>query len=111
MPSINVLLTGDVPGVWHQLSAELDHSMFRSARLPSAITPLTLLSGNMVDAGFLVAAASETIGSIPILCESKLPMNGNDVMGQFGLKSVAIENGQSSSMHLEFGRSSSLPKM
>ena len=74
------------------------------------MTPRTSVSGKIVVDGFLVAAARETIGSMPILCERRLPINGKEMIGQLGLKSVAMENGQSSEIHLDIGKSRSLPK-
>ena len=42
--------------------------------------------------GFLVLAARADNGSIPHLCVASEPTNGIDIVLQFGLKSVAIEN-------------------
>ena len=105
-----VMLTGELPGVWHQLSADEDQSTLRSAGLPSASTPLISDSSKIVVAGFLVTETNVTIGSMPSLWESRLPMKGSELIGQFGLKSVAVENAQSSSMHLLIGSAISVPR-
>lgn len=107
-----VMLTGVLPGVWHQLSADDDHSTLRSAGFPSARTPLISASPNRVVAGFLVTEMREAMGSMPSLWESRLPMKGNEMIGQFGLKSVAVEKAQPSSMHFPIGNETmSVPRI
>ena len=81
-----------------------------SAMLPSDITPRGSSSSNIVVAGFLVTATKLAMGSTPNLWVMKLPINGNEVIGQFGLKSVAMEKGQSSEMHFFIGNSRHLPR-
>ena len=110
MPFLIVTLTGEDPGVWHHESAEEDHRTFMSAMLPSDIIPRGSSSSNIVVPGFLVTATKLAMGSTPNLCVTKLPINGSEVIGQFGLKSVAMENGQSSEMHFFIGNSRLFPR-
>ena len=110
MPFLIVSLTGEDPGVWHHESAEEDQRTFMSAMLPSDITPRGSSSSNIVVAGFLVTATKLAMGSTPNLCVTKLPINGSEVIGQFGLKSVAMEKGQSSVMHFFIGNSRLFPR-
>ena len=110
MPFLIVSLTGEDPGVWHHESAEEDQSTFMSAMLPSDIIPRGSSSSKIVVAGFLVTATKLAIGSTPNLCVTKLPINGSEVIGQFGLKSVAMEKGQSSVMHFFIGNSRLFPR-
>ena len=110
MPFLIVTFTGEDPGVWHQESAEEDQSTVMSAMLPSDIIPRGSSSSNIVVAGFLVTATKLAMGSTPILCVTKLPINGSEVIGQFGVKSVAIEKGQSSEMHFFIGNSKLVPR-
>ena len=81
-----------------------------SAMPPSDKIPRGSSFSNIVLAGFLVTATKLAIGSTPNLCVTKLPINGSDVIGQFGLKSVAIEKGQSSVMHFFIGSSRLFPR-
>ena len=97
-PFLKVILAGELPGVWHHESDSDDHRTFRSALEPSHRTPIAS-SVFIVVAGFLVAAIRLISGSIPILYDRILPINGSEIIGQFGLKSVAMENGQSSFTH------------
>ena len=106
-----VTLTGEVPGVWHHESAEEDQRTFMSAMLPSDIIPRGSSPSNIVVAGFLVTATKLAMGSTPNLCVTKLPINGNEVIGQFGLKSLAMEKGQSSEIHFFIGNSRLFPRI
>ena len=57
------------------------------------------LSKNKDVAGLRVDAIKDTKGLIFNLCDKRLPTKGIDNEGQLGLKSVAIEKFQDSSMH------------
>ena len=81
-----------------------------SAMHPSDITPRGSSSSNIVVAGFLVTATKLAMGSTPNLCVTKLPINGSEVIGQFGLKSVAMAKGQSSVLHFFIGYSRHFPR-
>ena len=81
-----------------------------SAILPSDKIPRGSSPSNIVVAGFLVAATKLAMGSTPNLWATILPINGSDVIGQLGLKSVAMEKGQSSLMHLFMGNSRLFPR-
>ncbi len=98
LPFLKVILAGELPGVWHHESDLDDHRTFRSALAPSHRTPM-VSSEFIVEAGFLVAAIRLIRGSMPILYDRILPINGSEIIGQFGLKSVAIAKGQSSFIH------------
>ena len=100
-----LLENGFSPGVWHQPSTSLDHTIFRLAVWPSAIMPVIESSSNVV-AGLTVLAISDASGSSPIRVQHKLETNGRERILQLGLKSVARENGQPFSIQSLNGKSS-----